>query len=118
MSFTLPALPFSADALAARGMSRETLELHYGKHHQAYVAALNPLVEKNPALKNKTLEQLITLAHKDAALQAVFNNAGQHWNHCVFWESLSADGGRMPGMLEKKITGDFGSVDKFRDEFK
>jgi Fe-Mn family superoxide dismutase len=118
MSFTLPSLPFAPNALAARGMSQETLELHHGKHHQAYVTALNALVDKNPALQGKTLEQLITLAHKNAGLQAVFNNAGQHWNHCVFWESLSAQGGRMPDALEKKIINDFGGVDKFREEFK
>jgi superoxide dismutase, Fe-Mn family len=118
MSFTLPALPFATNALAARGMSQETLELHYGKHHQGYVTALNALVDKNSALQGKTLEQLITLSHKNAALQAVFNNAGQHWNHCVFWESLSAQGGHLPGALEKKIAGDFGSVDKFREAFR
>src|SRR5580704_6610415 len=118
MSFTLPSLPFSANALAARGMSQETLELHHGKHHQGYVTTLNNLVEKNPALKGKSLEQLITLAYKNAALQAVFNNAGQHWNHCVFWESLSEQGGRMPRALEKKVIADFGAVEKFQDEFK
>jgi superoxide dismutase, Fe-Mn family len=118
MSFTLPSLPFSTNALAARGMCQETLELHHGKHHQAYVAALNNLVEKNPALKGKTLEQLVALAHKDAALQPVFNNAGQHWNHCVFWESLSTQGGRMPSALEKKVIADFGSVAKYQEEFK
>src|SRR6185437_147038 len=118
MSFTLPSLPFSRNALAARGMSQETLELHHGKHHQAYVTALNNLVEKNPALKGKSLEQLITLSHKNAGLQAVFNNTGQHWNHCVFWESLSAQGGRMPEALEKKVIADFGSVEKYQEEFK
>jgi len=118
MSFTLPSLPFAPNALAARGMSQETLELHHGKHHQAYVTALNGLVDKNPALQNKTLEQLITVAHKNAGLQAVFNNAGQHWNHCVFWESLSPQGGSMPGAFETKIATDFGSVDRFREEFK
>jgi superoxide dismutase, Fe-Mn family len=75
-------------------------------------------VEKSAALKGKTLEQLITLSHKDPALQSVFNNAGQHWNHSVFWESLSAQGGRMPSALEKKIIADFGSVPKFQEEFK
>ncbi len=118
MSFTLPSLPFSTNALAARGMSQETLELHHGKHHQAYVTALNNLVDKNPALSGKTLEQLITLSNKNTGLQAVFNNAGQHWNHCAFWESLSAQGGAMPSALEKKVIADFGSVVKFQEEFK
>jgi superoxide dismutase, Fe-Mn family len=118
MSFTLPPLPYSTNALAARGMSQETLELHHGKHHQGYVTALNNLVDKNAALKGKTLEQLIALSQRDPALQSVFNNAGQHWNHSVFWESLSAQGGRMPSALEKKVIADFGSVQKFQEEFK
>lgn len=118
MSFTLPALPFSVSALASRGMSQETLELHHGKHHNAYVTALNGLVEKNDALKGKSLEELIKLSSDKPELQPVFNNAGQHWNHCVFWESLSPNGGGIPGSLERKLAEDFGSVDKFKETFK
>jgi Fe-Mn family superoxide dismutase len=118
MSFTLPALPFAASALAANGMSLETLELHHGKHHAAYVAALNGLVEKNDALKGKSLEELIRMSYGREDLQPVFNNAGQHWNHSVFWESLSPTGGGIPGTLEKKLVEDFGSVDKFKETFK
>ena len=118
MSFTLPALPFAASALAANGMSLETLELHHGKHHAAYVNALNGLVEKNDALKGKSLEELIRLSYGREDLQPVFNNAGQHWNHSVFWESLSPTGGGIPGTLEKKLVEDFGSVDKFKETFK
>jgi Fe-Mn family superoxide dismutase len=118
MSFTLPPLPFAAGALAAHGMSQETLELHHGKHHNAYVTALNGLVEKNDALKGKSLEELIRMSYGREDLQPVFNNAGQHWNHSVFWESLSPTGGSIPGVLEKKLTEDFGSVDKFKETFK
>lgn len=118
MSFTLPALPFATSALAARGMCQETLELHHGKHHQAYVTNLNGLVEKNDALKGKSLEQLIKLSHNNTDLAGVFNNAGQVWNHTVFWESLSPNGGGIPGSLEKKLVEDFGSVDKFKETFK
>jgi len=118
MSFTLPSLPFSVSALASRGMSQETLELHHGKHHNAYVTALNGLVEKNDSLKGKSLEELIKLSVDKPDLQPVFNNAGQHWNHSVFWESLSPSGGVIPGSLEKKLTEDFGSVDKFKEAFK
>jgi len=118
MSFTLPPLPFPANALAARGMSQETLELHHGKHHNAYVTALNGLVEKNDSLKGKSLEEIIKLSTDRPDLQPVFNNAGQHWNHSVFWESLSPTGGTIPGALEKKLTEDFGSVDKFKEAFK
>jgi Fe-Mn family superoxide dismutase len=118
MSFTLPPLPFAANALGARGMSQETLELHHGKHHQAYVTALNGLVEKNEALQGKSLEELIKLSYDKVDLAPVFNNAGQHWNHSVFWESLSPDGGGIPGVLEKKLEADFGGVAKFKELFK
>jgi Fe-Mn family superoxide dismutase len=118
MKFTLPALPYPANALAPRGMAQETLELHHGKHHQAYVTALNGLVEKNDALKNKSLEKLVKLSQADKALAPVFNNAGQHWNHSFFWPCLSPSGGAMPGALEKKIVADFGSVAKFKEAFK
>lgn len=118
MSFTLPSLPFPVSALAARGMCQETLELHHGKHHNAYVTALNGLVEKNDSLKGKSLEEIIKLSAEKPDLQPVFNNAGQHWNHCVFWESLSPAGGAIPGSLEKKLAEDFGSVEKFKEAFK
>ena len=118
MSVTLPPLPFSASALASRGMCQETLELHHGTHHNAYVTALNGLVEKYDSLKGKSLEEIIKLSAEKPDLQPVFNNAGQHWNHSVFWESLSPSGGAVPGALERKLTSDFGSVDKFKETFK
>jgi superoxide dismutase, Fe-Mn family len=118
MSFSLPPLPFAPGALAARGMCQETLELHHGKHHQAYVTALNGLVEKNDALKGKSLEEVVKFAHGREDLTPVFNNAGQHWNHSVFWKSLSPTGGGVPAALEKQLTSDFGSVDKFKEVFK
>jgi superoxide dismutase, Fe-Mn family len=118
VTFTLPSLPFAPGALAARGMCQETLEFHHGKHHQAYVTALNGLVEKNDALKGKTLEELIKLAHGREDLTPAFNNAGQHWNHSFFWNCLSPSGGAIPGDLEKKLVGDFGSVEKFKEAFK
>jgi len=99
-------------------MCQETLELHHGKHHAAYVTALNGLVEKNESLKGKSLEEIIRLSYGREDLQPVFNNAGQHWNHSVFWESLSPTGGGIPSSLEKKLGEDFGSVDKFKEQFK
>jgi len=118
MSFTLPTLPFSTNALAARGMCQETLELHHGKHHQTYVTALNGFVEKNDALKGKSLEEIIKYSYGKEDLVPVFNNSGQVWNHNVFWESLSPTGGGIPGALEKKLVEDFGGVDKFKETFK
>jgi Fe-Mn family superoxide dismutase len=118
MAFELPPLPWSHNALAERGMSQETLEFHHDKHHQAYVTALNGLVEKNDALHGKSLEELITLSYNNPDLVPVFNNAGQHWNHSLAWLSLSPTGGGIPGRLEAKINADFGSVAAFKDAFK
>ena len=118
MSFTLPSLPYATNALEGAGMGTETLELHHGKHHQAYVTALNGFVEKNDALKGKSLEEIVLFAKDKADLAPVFNNAGQHWNHTLFWQNLSASGGRLPSALEKKIVEDFGGVDQFKEAFK
>jgi superoxide dismutase, Fe-Mn family len=119
MAFELPNLPYSHSALAARGMGQETLELHHGKHHQAYVTALNGFVEKNDALKGKSLEQIIALSHGKDDLAPVFNNAGQHWNHILFWQAMSpTEGGKIPLRLEQKLKEDLGGVQQFKDAFK
>ncbi len=118
MAFELPALPYAKNALAANGMSEETMDLHHGKHHNAYVVALNGFVEKNDALKGKSLEQIIALSKAGGDLQPVFNNAGQHWNHLLFWNAMSPNGGKIPGALEKKIVEDFGGVAQFKEAFK
>jgi Fe-Mn family superoxide dismutase len=118
MAFTLPPLPYATGALAERGMCQETLELHHGKHHQAYVTALNGFVEKNPDLQGKTLEEIVTFANGKPDLAPVFNNAGQHWNHILFWENMAPAGGGIPGKLEAAIVADFGSVPAFKDAFK
>ena len=118
MAFELPPLPYGHGALAERGMCQETLELHHDKHHQAYVTALNGFVEKTPALQGKSLEEIVALSHDDSSMAPVFNNAGQHWNHILFWQNMAPNGGSMPGKLEQKITEDFGSVQAFKDAFK
>ncbi|MGH7104621.1 MAG: superoxide dismutase [Acetobacteraceae bacterium] len=118
MAFELPALPYAHSALASHNMCQETLELHHDKHHQAYVTALNGFVEKMGELKGKSLEEIIRLAHGKPNMAGVFNNAGQHWNHTLFWPGMSAKGGGIPGTLEKKIVADFGSVAAFKDAFK
>jgi Fe-Mn family superoxide dismutase len=118
MTFDLPALSYSHAALAERGMSQETLELHHDKHHQAYVTALNGFVEGNAALQGKSLEEIIALSYGDEALAGVFNQAGQHWNHIHFWNALSPNGGGIPGALEAKLVESFGSVDDFKAAFK
>ncbi len=118
MAFELPALPYSVSALAARGMCQETLELHHGKHHQAYVTALNGFVEKDASLQGETLEAIVKLSNNNAQMAGVFNNAGQHWNHLLFWQNMSPNGGGIPGKLEAKLIADFGSVQAFKDAFK
>ena len=118
MAFELPKLPYSTDAFANLGVSPETFEYHYGKHHNAYVVALNGLVEKNPDLQGKSLEELIKLSYNKPELVPVFNNAGQILNHNQFWESISPTGGKIPAKLEAKIIADFGSVEAFKEQFK
>jgi superoxide dismutase, Fe-Mn family len=119
MAFELPPLPYPHDALAGRGMGQETLELHHDKHHQAYVTALNGFVEKDPSLQGKSLDEIVKATYGQADKAGVFNNAGQHWNHTLFWQMMSPDsGGRVPGKLEQKLTQDFGSVQAFKDQFK
>ena len=99
-------------------MNEETIQYHYGKHHQTYVNTLNELVEKNPNLQGKTLEELIVMSADDASLTPVMNNAGQHYNHSLFWNSISPDGGQMSPSFEELINKNFGSVQQFKDEFK
>jgi Fe-Mn family superoxide dismutase len=108
MAFELPPLPFDTNALAANGMCQETLELHHGKHHQAYVTALNGFVEKDSSLAGKSLDEIVTLTASTPG--PVFNNAGQHWNHIIFWKNLSPTGGKIPGALAKKIDEDLGGL--------
>jgi Fe-Mn family superoxide dismutase len=116
MAFELPPLPFGTNALASAGMCQETLELHHGKHHQAYVTALNGFVEKDPSLQGKSLDEIVTATAQTPG--PVFNNAGQHWNHILFWQNLAPNGGQIPGALQKKIDEDLGGTDKFKEAFK
>ncbi|GBR14143.1 MULTISPECIES: superoxide dismutase [Asaia] len=118
MAFELPSLPYQTSALAASGMCQETLELHHGKHHQAYVTALNGFVEAKPELQGKSLEEIILAVKGDAAQAPVFNNAGQHWNHILFWKNLAPNGGQVPSKLAAKIDSDLGGLDAFKAAFK
>ena len=118
MAFDLPALPYDKSALAAQGMCQETLELHHDKHHQAYVTALNGFVEKDAQLQGKSLDEIVQMTNGKPDMAPVFNNAGQHWNHILFWQNMSPTGGGIPGRLEQKLTEDFGGVAQFKDAFK
>jgi Fe-Mn family superoxide dismutase len=111
MAFTLPPLPYDKNALAPH-ISSETLDFHYGKHHQAYVTNLNKLTEGKPEA-SKSLEEIIKTSEA-----GVFNNAAQIWNHTFYWSSMKPHGGGQPtGDLLAAITRDFGSFDKFKEEF-
>ena len=112
MAFELPPLPYSLDALAPT-MSQETLEYHYGKHHQTYVTNLNNLVA-DTELADKSLEEIILAAEPGP----LFNNSAQVWNHTFFWNSLTPSGGGEPtGAIADAIGEAFGSYDEFRKQF-
>jgi len=111
MPFTLPDLPYAKDALAPH-ISAETLEYHHGKHHAAYVTNLNKLLDGKPEA-NKTLEEIIL-----GSEGGVFNNAAQVWNHTFYWHCMKPNGGGRPtGELAEAIARDFGSFERFREEF-
>ncbi|MGY4611149.1 superoxide dismutase [Thermostichus sp. MS-CIW-38] len=117
MAFELPALPYPADALKPY-MSAETFSYHHGKHHAAYVANLNKLIEGTD-LANKSLEEIIKATFGDPNKAGIFNNAAQVWNHTFFWESMKPGGGGAPtGPIADKINADFGGYDKFAEAFK
>ena len=111
MQHQLPALPYALDALQPH-ISKETLEFHYGKHHQTYVTNLNNLI-KGSEFENLSLEDIV---RKSSG--GVFNNAAQIWNHTFYWHSLSPNGGGKPsGNLAKAIDAKFGSFDEFKKQF-
>lgn len=117
MPFTLPELPYPHDWLEPY-IGRETMELHHGKHHQAYVTNLNNLTAGTD-LENKPLEEVCRLTFGDPSKASIFNNAGQHWNHCLFWRVMKRGGGGKPGgELLKRIEHDFGSYEAFAEQFK
>ena len=112
MAFELPALPYAREALAPH-ISGETIDYHYGKHHQAYVTNLNNLVAADASLAGKSLEDIIA-----SSKGGLFNNAAQVWNHTFYWHSLSPQGGGAPtGALADAITAAWGSFDAFKAEF-
>ena len=116
MAFELPPLPYAREALQPY-MSAETLEYHHSKHHQAYVTKLNELVAGTD-LEGKDLETVVKASFGKPDKQAVFNNAGQHWNHLLFWQWMKPQGGgSIPGELERRLVSDFGSVNAFKKAF-
>jgi superoxide dismutase, Fe-Mn family len=120
MAHTLPPLPYPTDALEPH-IDKQTMEIHHGKHHQAYVTNLNAALEKHPELGSKSVEDLIKdlSAVPEDIRTAVRNNGGGHVNHTMFWEIMGPNGGGAPtGAVADAITSSFGSFDKLKEELK
>ena len=114
MAFTLPPLPYPHDALEPY-IDARTMEIHHGKHHQAYVDNLNKAISGTPS-ENKSLEELVKMA--GSISPAVRNNGGGHWNHSFFWEILAPKAGGQPsGNVASAINSAFGSFDAFKEKF-
>ena len=114
MAFTLPQLPYAHNALEPH-IDEQTMQIHHGKHHQAYVDNLNKAIAGTEH-ENKSLEELIASA--GTISPAVRNNGGGHWNHTFFWEILAPNAGGQPsGKLSEAINSAFGSFDAFKEKF-
>ncbi len=112
--FTVPALPYSYEALEPN-FDKETMQIHHDKHHDAYVTQLNKQVDANPALKNKNVEDICKNVSKYNTQTR--NNAGGHYNHSLFWTILSPTSTLPSGMLMEEINKTFGSFDSFKTQF-
>ena len=113
MAFTLPALPYAHEALEPH-IDTKTMQIHHGKHHQAYVDNLNKAIAGTEH-ESKSIEELVKQA--GSISPAVRNNGGGHWNHTFFWESLANAGGTPSGALADAINAAFGSFDGFKEKF-
>ncbi len=117
MAITLPDLPYAKDALEPF-ISAKTLDFHHGKHHKAYVDNGNKLIEGTD-LANLPLEEIIKKTAGDPSKAGIFNNTAQVWNHSFYWKCMKPNGGGAPtGAIADKIKADFGSFEKFVEEFK
>ena len=120
MAFTLPPLPYAPDALEPH-IDKTTMEIHHGKHHNAYVTNLNKALESAPDLASKSLTELLAnncAIVPEAIRTAVRNNGGGHANHSMFWTIMGPGAGGAPtGALAEAITGAFGGFDQFKEKF-
>lgn len=117
MSINFPDLPYAKNALEPHISSR-TLEFHHGKHHKTYVDTANKMIAGTD-LENMELEQIVKKVSGDASKAGIFNNAAQAWNHSFYWQCMKPNGGGTPnGDIAQKINADFGSYEKFCEEFK
>ena len=119
MAHTLPPLPYAPAALEPH-IDAQTMEIHHGKHHNAYVTNLNAALEKAPELADKSLDDLLRNLNSvpEAVRTAVRNNGGGHWNHSQFWQSMGPNAGGAPsGKLADAINSAFGDFEKFKEAF-
>jgi Fe-Mn family superoxide dismutase len=114
MAFELPALPYASDALEPN-IDKQTMEIHHGKHHNAYVTNLNKALEAYPDLQSKSIEELLSdlNAIPEGIRAAVRNNGGGHWNHSLFWRIMGPNGGAPEGELAAAIEA-YGGLDKLK----
>jgi Fe-Mn family superoxide dismutase len=119
MAHTLPPLPYATDALEPH-IDKQTMEIHHGKHHAAYVNNLNAALEKHPELQSKSIDELlrgINTVPEDIRT-AVRNNGGGHLNHTMFWQIMGPNAGGAPtGAIADAISSSFGSFDSFKEQF-
>ena len=120
MAFSLPSLPYAPDALEPH-IDAQTMQIHHGKHHNAYVTNLNAALEKAPELQGQSIEQLLLAglnSAPEAVRTAVRNNGGGHWNHSQFWKTMGPNAGGAPtGKLADAIKAAFGDFEKFKEQF-
>ena len=119
MAHTLPPLPYAPDALEPH-IDAQTMQIHHGKHHQAYVTNLNAAIEKAPELANWSIDDLCRRINEvpEAVRTAVRNNGGGHWNHTFFWNIMGPNAGGEPsGALGNAINSSFGSFSAFKEQF-
>jgi Fe-Mn family superoxide dismutase len=119
MAHTLPPLPYPTDALEPH-IDKQTMEIHHGKHHAAYVTNLNAALEKHPELQSKSIEELLKSINTvpEDIRTAVRNNGGGHLNHSMFWQIMGPNAGGAPtGAIADAITSSFGSFDSFKEQF-
>ena len=120
MAYSLPPLPYPTDALEPH-IDKQTMEIHHGKHHNAYVTNLNAALEKAPELQSKSLEELVKGINSvpEAVRTAVRNNGGGHLNHSMFWQIMGPNAGGAPtGAIADAINSSFGSFDKLKEQLK
>jgi Fe-Mn family superoxide dismutase len=119
MAFELPPLPYASNALEPH-IDQQTMEIHHGKHHAAYVTNLNNALKDHADLQNKSLDELLTSLNSlpESIRGAVRNNGGGHWNHSLFWNIMKPGGSSTPtGALADAINAAFGSFDAFKTQF-